>query len=152
MNLDRLKTPLQSFVRSVMSRVDYYAMYRAQVVVQKGNTVDVIPDDTRLPPMSGIPLRHGLPGVSLTVQPGTWVMVSWSGGDPQKPYAQLWEGGETVVTLSIGGSAADNPVLLQSFLTLFNTHTHSGGTMSGNTGVPTTPATSTVGASIVKVA
>ena len=101
---DRIKEPLLKIIRSAMRPIDYYALYRARLVAQSGNKVDLQPDDSRLPPMAGVSLRHGLPGVSVTVSPGAYLMVGWDGGDPRKPYAELWEGGETVSEIQIAGT------------------------------------------------
>lgn len=96
---DRLKGPFIALVKQALSRVDYYALYRARVVAQSPDftKLDIQPDDSRLPPMSGILLRHGVPGLKVQITPGAFVMVGWSGGDPSQPYVQLWEGGESVI-------------------------------------------------------
>lgn len=102
-----LKNPFAQLVKSAVPRLDWFALYRGKVLGQAGNTVDVQPDDARLPAMSKVPLRHGLPGVSVTVQPGTSILVGWENGDPSRPYACLWEGGETVTSMTIGGTNGD---------------------------------------------
>lgn len=94
-----------ALVDNAVAHVDLFALYEAQVIKQSGNTVDVQPKDSRLPGMSGVQLRHGLPAVSVTVAPGAFVLVGWDGGDPSKPYAALWGGGETLTALSIGALA-----------------------------------------------
>lgn len=99
-----LKNPFAQLVKSAVPRLDWFALYRGKVLGQSGNTVDVQPDDARLPAMSKVPLRHGLPGVSVSVQPGTSILVGWENGDPSRPYACLWEGGEGVIEIKIAGS------------------------------------------------
>jgi hypothetical protein len=106
MTQDRIKNPVLMLIRSMLSRIDTMAMYHAKVLGQSGNTVDVQPDDARLPAMSKVPLMHGLPGVALSVVPGTAIMVGWSGGDPAQPYAALWDGSETVTKLTLGSANA----------------------------------------------
>jgi hypothetical protein len=102
----RMKNPLLQLIKSAFPRIDSLALYRAKVIGQSGSTVDLQPDDARLPMMSKVPIRHGLPGVSLTVQPGTSILVGWENGDPAHPYACLWEGGETVMSLQLAGNTA----------------------------------------------
>lgn len=118
---DRVKGPLLALVKHALSRVDYYALYRARMVAQSADMtkLDVIPDDSRIPPMTGILLRHGVPGLKVQVAPGAFVLVGWSGGDPSRPYCQLWEGGETVLTetfsalnIKLGGPSSVQPLVL----------------------------------------
>lgn len=104
---DRLKAAFFALFRSSVPRLDHYTTYRARVVAvsEDGKTVDLFPDDPRIPPMGGVPLRQGLPGIEISmpaIAEGTYLCVGWSGGDPSAPYAApFWEGGETTLRLSI---------------------------------------------------
>lgn len=97
--MDRLRDAWNRAVRSAFSRIDYYALYRAKVVSQNGQKVDVAPDDPRIPGLKNVPLRHGMPGLEATVAPGCYLLLGWDGGDPSKCYATLWDGGESVSKL-----------------------------------------------------
>lgn len=101
-----IKASVGSLVAQATAHIDYFALYVAEVVSQSadGSTVDVQPNDRRLPGMSKVPLRFGLPGIVAKFAPGAYVLVGWDGGDPSKPYAGLWGGGETVTQLQLGGT------------------------------------------------
>ncbi len=100
---DAMKRALFALVRASRPTVDYLGYYSAKVVVQSPDrsTVDVVPDDDRLPPMSKLPLDLGIPGATVQIAPGTLVMVGWRNGDPQRAYAFLFQKGAEVYTLSI---------------------------------------------------
>jgi hypothetical protein len=103
-SLDRLKSSLQAIVRTFAdSPLDYKAMYPAKVVSQSGNQLELLPDDTRIPPLSNVPMRLGVPGITATVAPGSRVLLGWAAGDPQKPVATLWES-SSVTSLNISAT------------------------------------------------
>lgn len=92
MTSDRLKRALQGFIRATIPQVDYLAFYPAKVVSQAGDfSLDLIPDDTRLPSLQRVPLRLGLPGVTAKVAPGSYVLLFFERGDPAAPAAALWQ-------------------------------------------------------------
>lgn len=103
--LDRVKGPLAAWVRSVFARIDYLARYPARVVAQNASTgaLELVPDDPRLPGMSAVPIRYGVPGLRATVAPGARVLVGFAGGDPSKPEAELWESA-SVTKLELDGT------------------------------------------------
>jgi hypothetical protein len=78
-------------------------MYPAKVVSQSGNQLELLPDDTRIPPLSNVPMRLGVPGITATVAPGSRVLLGWAAGDPQKPVATLWES-SSVTSLNISAT------------------------------------------------
>lgn len=89
--LDRFRSAFEHAVRAALSRVDYLAMYPAKVVVQDaGGLLEVMPDDQRIPPLTGVPLRLSVPG-SVRVSAGARVLVGFDSGRPDHPYASLWE-------------------------------------------------------------
>lgn len=86
-------------------RLDHLALYPCTVVAQRSDkTLDLQPDDARVPPCGGVPIRHGLPGVTVTVPAGGRVLLGYAGGNPALPYASLWESG-TVTAISINGGS-----------------------------------------------
>lgn len=111
---DRVKESAAAFVRSVLPQMDYFGLYRGQVVAQSGDlaTVDVQPDSPKLPGMSAVPLRLGLPGCAVQVAPGCGVLVGWDGGDPQRPYCALWDNGATDIALKLGSPTAVEAMVL----------------------------------------
>lgn len=95
--LDRLKSSLAAVIKAFgTNRLDYFAFYAAKVISQSGNNVDLQPDDTRLPGFANVPLRLGLPGAVVTVNPGSRVLLGWAQGDPQRPIATVWESSSVV--------------------------------------------------------
>ena len=76
-----------------MRRVDYHALYPCTVAAQDGQTLEVVPDDAKIAGfgLSSVPLKPGLPGTEIDVPEGARVLLGFEGGDPQRPYAALWE-------------------------------------------------------------
>lgn len=98
--LEALRRLVESFVGP---RLDHLALYPCTVVAQRADkTLDLQPDDHRIPPCAGIPIRHGLPGVTVTVPAGGRVLLGYAGGNPALPYAALWES-DAVTSISING-------------------------------------------------
>lgn len=91
-DVSRLVDGLVAIVRGVTQRLDFMASYRARVVSQNADlSLELIPDDARLPRMSRVPLRLGIPGIDIKVSPGAYVLVGFEGGSPESPRAELWE-------------------------------------------------------------
>lgn len=95
---------IERVVRRVIGpRLDLLALYPARVVSQGADgRLDLVPEDARIAPCSGVPLRYGAPGLSATVPAGGRVLLGYEHGDPGRPYAALWEPG-TVTALSVNG-------------------------------------------------
>lgn len=91
-DVSRLVEGLVAIVRGVTQRLDFMASYRARVVSQNEDlSLELICDDQRLPRMSRVPLRLGIPGITVKVAPGAYVLVGFEGGSPEAPRAELWE-------------------------------------------------------------
>jgi hypothetical protein len=89
---DRVKGGLLAIIRATLRRIDYYAQYPARIVSQNGDgTLELAPDDGRIPGLSNVPIRYGLPGVTAKVNPGGHVMVAFEAGDARRPVATLWD-------------------------------------------------------------
>lgn len=105
---DRIRDPMVATTKSAVPHLDYLAPFRCRVAAQSSDltTLDLIPDDARLPAagFKSIPLRHGLPGCKVQVSAGTYVLLGWMGGDPQKPFCSLWEGGESPQKIQLAGT------------------------------------------------
>jgi hypothetical protein len=104
--LDRLKSAFLSLAKAARPDADYCAFYRARVLSQDGSTVDVRPEDRRLPDMGKVPLRTGVPGVATTAKPGTYVLIGFENGRPDGAFAMIWDWGAGVgSTNSVGVSS-----------------------------------------------
>jgi hypothetical protein len=89
---DRAREGLDAYLASKLAPLDYFGNYAARVDAQNGDlTLELRPDTDRLPGLSKVPIRHGLPGVEVKVKTGARVMIGFDGGDPQRPYAMLFE-------------------------------------------------------------
>jgi hypothetical protein len=116
---DRLAASFEALVRKILGhRLDYLASYPAKVVSQNADgSLELVPDDTRLPTYSKVPIRYGVPGVSATIAGGARVSLGFAGADPQKPVATVWESAsvsELVVAgtvIKLGGSGASHPLI-----------------------------------------
>jgi len=92
MTSDRLKRALQGLIRTTVPEVDYLAFYPARVVAQAADlSLDLIPDDARLPTLQRVPLRLGVPGVEAKVQAGSRVLLFFERGDPSAPACALFQ-------------------------------------------------------------
>lgn len=104
---DSITTSLRRLVEAFVGRrLDHLALYPAVVVQQRSDgTLDLSPEDPRVPSCQGVPIRLGIPGVTVTVPSGGRVLLGYANGDPSRPYASLWESG-TVTRITINGGSA----------------------------------------------
>ena len=101
-----LYAKIKTLVDRIVNRIDYLALYSAVVKGQNDNLLEVLPDDKRIPEISGLKIKTGIPGVQIKVQNGSKVLVGFENGDPSHPYAALWEQATLVdVTLSAESAA-----------------------------------------------
>jgi hypothetical protein len=99
---------IQSIVRQELAGVDYQASYRFKVVAQSADltTVDVNPvepNDRKFSGMNKVPVRFGT-NIKVQFVSGATVMLSWDGGDPQRPYVSDGLSSETVQQIQIAGT------------------------------------------------
>lgn len=92
-DFERMKGALARFVEQVMGRVDYLALYPCRVVSQNADgTLELKPNTDKMGAgLSRVPLRLGLPGVTVKVKNQARVLLGFEAGDPQRPVATLWE-------------------------------------------------------------
>lgn len=100
MSVDRLKAAGRAVV-GLDPMIRYRCLYRCKVVGQSGDVVDVRPYDASLPDMAKIPLRHGVPGLRVQVVPGSYLLVGWENGRPDKPFAALWNPDVHAIKVSV---------------------------------------------------
>lgn len=153
-----IRPAIQALVTQQTAPFDYYALYSGTVKAQSADltTVDVSPDNAALGSgFQRIPLRHGLPGCKVQVQPGAKIRIGWDDGNPSQPFAALWNGGETPSQITIsasqvilgdtGGEPAAKATTLNTWL---STHTHA---VSGSTATASTLPTTGIAATNVQV-
>jgi hypothetical protein len=94
----------------------------------------------------------GLPGVTVTVPAGGRVLLGYAGGNPDLPYACLWESG-TVTSITINGGSAraaregdhvTATTALSTWIITVSTLLNTPGVVSGAPGTVTPPG-STLG-------
>lgn len=138
----------------VSPRLDRLALYPARVVSQAADgTLDLVPDDPRIPPCTGVPVRLGLPGARATVPAGERVLLGYEGADPAAPYAALWTAGAvTVLTINSGavkvardGEAVVSSGAMGAWITAVSALLNSPGAVIGAPGA-VTPPTGAIGA------
>lgn len=105
-DLDRLKSALQRILAPLFARLEYSCLYGAKVVGQNGDgSLELVANDPRLPPLSRIPIRYGIPGISAKVTAGALALVGFENADPAKPYALLTSSPDGVISISfLGGT------------------------------------------------
>jgi len=129
-----LKLPVDPGEPPDLMRLGLYEA-RVDVCATDGSTLDVTPNDKRLPPAKGVKLKAGIPGAVATVQAGAVVLLGWERGDPGSPYCvPCWSSGATVVKLVLnaqaiylGGESGADKICRKSD---FDSHTHAAGTLS----------------------
>ncbi len=145
-DFDRVKKHLAAVVEILVGkRLDYSALYPAKVVRQSGNLLEVIPEDDRIKGngMASVPIRHGLPGVTVEVSQGARVRIGFENQDPKKPFAALFDTDAAFVTVCIGSNAEFVALAnlvkseLDNIQTKYDLHTH----LSAAPTMPTSPPT-----------
>lgn len=110
MSAKRVREALDAIVDRKIAGQPLTAVHPGTVKAQSADgTLAVKPDSTTVPGGSGIPIRPGIPGVTIRVPAGARVAIAYEGGDERKPVATVWESGEdgTVPTeITIEGSSS----------------------------------------------
>lgn len=86
------------------SKIDYSRVYPSRVVRQSGDgTLEIIPDSLTIRGngLTGVPVRHGIPGIEVKIPPGGKVLLFFEGGDPKLPACGLWPDGSSVISATI---------------------------------------------------
>ena len=167
---EHLIAQLEAFVRQVFGqRLDFLAAYPARAVLQNADgTLELVPDDSRLPTYKKVPIRYGVPGVTATIAAGARVLLEFAGGDPRKPIATVWESASVTAitfagtTVNLGGPSGlqgaglgdQLATALSNVVTFLTTHTHGGVTTGAGTSavsLTTPPTIGTVSSATVKV-
>ncbi len=106
----RLDEKLARFIRVVTAGTRYHAVYPCEVQGQADNgNLDLRPDDESMrgEGLQDVPVRHGLPGVTVRVPVGARVSLGFEEGNPRKPYAALWNA-QSITSINFAGG--DQPI------------------------------------------
>ncbi len=100
---DRIRAALDAFVRQRTAGTVYLGQFPAEILAQNSDgTLELRPEDSRLPGLSRVPIRYGLPGVVAKVAAGGRALMGFENGDPSRPVAELWDNA-SLVELSFAG-------------------------------------------------
>jgi hypothetical protein len=107
---------------ALLPQIDLLAFYQYQVLSQNADgTLELKSTDTRLPNLSRVPTRFGIPGISAAVSSGGVVLVGFGAGGSDDPYVASWitqtptsATWSVGSTLELGGSPATSYVALSS--------------------------------------
>ncbi len=130
-DVDRLKGHLARLIATMFARVDYFALYACTIVVQNADgSLEFKPDSDKLPGMSRVPIRLGLPNSTVKVAPGSRVLLGFENGDPARPVASLWDTA-TCTELVVNGTTiklngGNTPVAKEGSVTTGHVHVLSG--------------------------
>lgn len=98
---------LERFLGGILRKIDYSRAYRCRVVSQHNDgRLELMPDDDAIrgAGLDFVPIKHGLPGVTVKVPAGVFVNVAFDDGDPSKPFAALFEPGSVTEVQFDGGT------------------------------------------------
>ncbi len=89
---ERVRGAFKRLARSAAPRVDFFARYEAKVIRQSpvDDSLELVPDDERVAPISDVPIRVPAPGFRVLVAPLSKVLLGWEGGDPQRPFCEAF--------------------------------------------------------------
>jgi len=121
----RIKGSLQAIIESVVGRrLAYHALWPATVAAQLSGQLELIPDDEQMKGLGlgNIRIRHGEPGYTTEVPPGSRCLIGFEAGDPKRPYVAQWLANTSVTSIAFEGGtrniARTNDTTSQGALTV----------------------------------
>lgn len=101
----RVSEDMAAFIGTqVDNRIDFSRMYPSKVLKQSSDgTLELLPDSAKMRGngLTRVPIRHGIPGLHVTVPAGGKVLLFFEAGDPKLPAAALWPDGSSVTQMKI---------------------------------------------------
>ena len=88
---DKTTAALRSVIELETRHTDAHAVYTMQVTAQSGQAVDVKSNSDDVPDMGRVPIRYGIPGMSVSIAPGAKVLVTYENGDRHRPVVISWD-------------------------------------------------------------
>lgn len=106
---ERWRQNFAAIIENLVGRkIDYLKLYPAVVVAQNSDgSLQLIADDPKVrgDGHNNVRVRHGLPGISVTVSQGARVRLGFEEGDPSKPFAALFDTDAAFVVINLGLAA-----------------------------------------------
>lgn len=118
-HLTTLRSSLDKFLGRIRQNIDYSRLYPCRVVGQNPDgTLQLRPDSPKMrgKGLDRVPLKHGLPGIEVTVSQGAKVRLGFDNGNPGEPYAALWDTNAEFVKIKVAGGT--QPVARMGDLTV----------------------------------
>lgn len=91
--IDRFTDAIRRVLEALLPDFDLFALHPSLVIAATDGSVDVRPDNRKLPELVDVPVRGFVPGQSLIVQVNSRVLVGFEGGNRSAPMALLWGAG-----------------------------------------------------------
>lgn len=132
---------LAAFVRYVMRDTTYADTFAATVEMDRGATVDVLPDDARIRGTGLQFVPKGDAGAETTVAPGSRCLIAFRDSDPSKPYVCAWEYEQRKAVVRLIDGNAKIARLGDPIRMLVSNPAVVSGTIGGSYVVPGTPPT-----------
>ncbi len=118
LNFERFRQDFANIVENLVGRrLDYTQLYPAVVIAQNADgTLQLLADSPTIRGTghNNVRIRHGLPGVSVTVSQGARVRIGFENGDPSQPFAALFDTDAAFVTIHLGLAANTEFVALSN--------------------------------------
>lgn len=92
--------------------LEYFRATPGRINNQNGGTVELQPDDSRLPPLRRVAVRLGLPDTEVALVPGARAVSTWEGATPAAPVLQSF-GVSQATKIKFAASATPKPVSRQ---------------------------------------
>jgi len=106
----RIKGSLQAIIEAVVGRrLAYHALWPATVAAQVAGQLELVPDDAELKGLGlgNIRIRHGEPGYTTEVPPGSRCLIGFEAGDPKRPYVAQWLANTSVTSITFENGIQD---------------------------------------------
>ena len=90
-------------------RLAYHALWPATVAAQVAGQLELVPDDAELKGLGlgNIRIRHGEPGYTTEVPPGSRCLIGFEAGDPKRPYVAQWLANTSVTSITFENGIQD---------------------------------------------
>lgn len=122
----RLRADLRAIIRAELARLSYSGEWEYVIDSATSTTVDAIPTDDRMPPLTKCPMRPGLMGESVTPAAGSKCRIVFVNQDPARPECVGIIGNPTLATvgaspekLARGPASEDVRAAVSTWLTAF---------------------------------